>query len=174
MTKSNVKQFKRTPVTAALKGLFQNAGIAIKDDRQTWSLVDGLYQSIGEAIIEIGMGVNSAIQTCKQLNYEGDNELISTIASVKSDLESFTSDLIKINSRHRGSQGFIETEDDVALCIGVHCDYITLNERFKALTFPAMLTITEHLTTAALRANAKPAPEGVTDVEFKEVSHAAA
>lgn len=174
MSKSNVKQFKRTPVTAALKGLFQNAGIAIKDDRETWDQVDGLYQSIGESIIEIGMGVNTAIQTFKQLNYEGDNELFATIASIKGDLESFTTDLVKINSRHRGSQGFIDSEEDVALCIGVHCDYVTLHERFKSLTFPAMLTITEHLTAAALRANAKPAPEGVTDVQFKEVSHAAA
>jgi len=115
---------------------------------QYWSDVDNLYNSIANGLVDVSLSINNAIQSIKEAEFIDTKELVITINGLKSDIETFTQDLIKINNRHKGKEGLIQDEDELALCLSVANDYIILNDRFKALIFPPMITITEYVSEA--------------------------
>ena len=113
---------------------------------QSWSEVDDIYQVLGEAIIEIAGQVNNSIKLIIQNGLETDTEINIAVNGIKRDIEHFTGDLKSIKSRHSDMSGTIDDEDQFALSCSVFNDYVILNERFKAIIFNPMLTITEKLS----------------------------
>lgn len=129
--------------------LFENAGI--DSNRQKWEGLDELYNVLATSVIEISEGVNNSIITIRELGAQGNPELIVAINGFINDINIFTDELVNIKKRHEGKKGFIVDGDELANCFSIFNDYTIFNERFKAVVFPAYLTITEQL----LEVNAK-------------------
>lgn len=146
---------QRKEFNPALDRLFKNAGISVPAPQvqQSWEEVDGLFQTIAEGIVNIGQEVNSSIRLMRSLGVHSNAEVAITVKGLTSDIESFAADLAKIKSRHEGFKGQIKDGEELALCLSVFNDYMVLNDRFRAVVFPAMLTVTEHLTLAMAQAS---------------------
>lgn len=122
----------------------------LKKIDQNWSQVDELYNTIATGIVEVAANVNQAIQLINLVSVDkNENEIVAVTRTMKNDIESFTRDLITIQSRHKNYGGPIRDENELALCLSVFSDYSELNERFRAIIFNPMLTITEFLTVAS-------------------------
>jgi hypothetical protein len=157
-------------VSKLMNQLIAENGYANPDKTQEWREVDELYFSIAHSIV----GVLTEVETVAQVfRLEPDlvsKETIVTINSLNSDLNKFSEDLVKIRNRHDGKTGFIDpSSDDMILCLGVYNDYVILSDRFKALTFPAMLSLTEAMMEISEKKKAQD-PTVVTDVEIKPVN----
>jgi hypothetical protein len=160
MSRLNIPQSvtsERKEFNPALDRLFKNAGISTPKPQvqQSWEEVDGLFQTVAEGLVNIGHEVNSSIKLMRSLGMNSNAEVAITVRGLTSDIESFATDLGKIKSRHEGFKGQIKDGEELALCLSVFNDYMVLNDRFRAVVFPAMLTVTEHLTDAMTQAKKK-------------------
>lgn len=159
---SNVRELKimqqRQSASKASKGR--------KLIEHSWSEVDDLYTVVATSLVDIAISINSAIQQINSLGYVDNQELIVAINGVKRDLESFTSELQHIKAGHENHSGIIRGEDELALCLSIFNDYTVLSDRFRAVVFPTMLTITEHLADAigAIRNTEPVTIDGVAEV----------
>lgn len=168
---------ERQEFNPVLDQLFKNAGIqtpsSVREaNTQKWEQMDTFYQEIGSAIITIGEEVNKTIGVMRELGVDKNAEVAVTVSGLTKDLEQFTSELLQNRKRHEGLTGPVKDGEELALCLSIFNDYVLLNDRFRAMTFPAMLTLTEHLTEAVAKAksaNDLQDPNVVTDVEVKEV-----
>ena len=128
------------------------------EHKQDWKDVEDIYQTLAQALLETGMQINSAINLINQVNSLpatrqsttlNINELTITIKGLTSDINLFANDLAKIHGLHSSYSGLIKDEDELALCLSVFSDYTVLNDRYRAIIFAPMLTITEFLAEAA-------------------------
>lgn len=156
-------------VSNLMNKLIAENGYANPEKTQEWKEVDELYFSIAHSIVGVLTEVEAVSTMLKQDPDLVSKETIITINSLNSDLNSFSDDLVKIRNRHQGKTGFIDpSSEDMVLCLGVYNDYVVLSDRFKALTFPAMLSLTEATMELAEKKKAQD-PAVVTDVEVKQV-----
>lgn len=123
----------------------------IQQTKQNWSEVDEIYQALGEGLIDVGEQVNKAVSLINQVADLNKDEVTITVRGLTSDISAFADDLAKIRKRHEGYTGVIKDENELALCLSVFSDYSILSERFKAITFNPMLTISEFLAEASDR-----------------------
>lgn len=114
--------------------------------RQTWEDLENIYTSIVDGMITIGHRVNEAAIQLNQFKPSNLSEIAITVKGIERDLLLFTDDLVKIHKGHEGKKGVITDEDELALCFCIYNDYVELNERFRAIIFNPMLTITESLS----------------------------
>lgn len=113
--------------------------------QQSWSDVDSIYNSIVEGLLSIGESINVAAVTINQAAVPNIDEIALMVKTIEQDMLIFAEDLKKIHDRHEGKVGVINDEDDHALSLSVYNDYVTLYDRFRAIIFNPMLTITETL-----------------------------
>lgn len=113
--------------------------------RQSWSEVDGIYNSIVQGILDVGESINIAAHAINAAKVSNIAEIAMMVKAIEQDMLIFVDDLRKINKRHEGKTGFIDNEDDHALSLSCYNDYVTLFDRFRAIIFNPMLTITETL-----------------------------
>lgn len=146
--------------------LFENAGI--DSNRQKWDGLYELYNVLATSIIEISEAVNESINTIRSLGAEGNPELLITINGFINDINTFTDELIKIKSRHEGKTGFVADGDELVSCLSIFNDYTIFGERFKAIVFPAYLTITEQLLEVSVKFKKQKAEEQATVGEVNE------
>lgn len=164
-----------------IKSLMTNADIVGDDIKQDWKEVEDLYQSIGLAIIGIGTQINTTINFINNIASESTvdmksdvDEITQAVAGIKRDIDSFTNDLVSIHERHTHRTGKVDAGEDMMLCMSVFNDYVILNDRFRSLTFPPMLTITENMMNISSKFKKEQAEKQiqdvnvVTDVEVKE------
>ena len=130
--------------------------------KQSWSEVDDIYNSIAEGIITVANEVNGAISLLTKYGYENNKEMIVTTNGLNRDLLQFTDELKQIKSRHSDKTGTIDSENEYALSCSVFSDYHILSDRFRAIIFSPMLTITEFLAEIADKIN-QPTEEALTD-----------
>lgn len=164
--------FKRQEFNSTLDGMFQRAGIDKPVNiSQNWDQVDALYTSIAQGIVEIGMKVNEAVRLINSSPAKVENGLVITVNGITSDLNAFTNDLVTIKKRHEGMGGLVKDGEELTLCLSVFSDYMELNDRFRGVIFPSMITMTEgvHAATQAITTAAIQDPTVVSDVEFKEI-----
>lgn len=166
---------ERQEFNPVLDQLFKNAGLQTPEPKaqtQQWEQMDTFYQEIGSAIITIGQEVNKSLAVMRELGIANNPEVAVTVRGMTRDLEQFTSELLTLRKRHEGLTGPVKDGEELALCLSIFNDYVLLNDRFRAMTFPAMLTLTEHMSQAMAAAKAQSDlqdPSVVTDVEVKEV-----
>ena len=147
--KEPIFHIKKKETSSLVDNLFSNANIP--NDivaKQNWEELNDLYFTVAQSIVIVGENINESIKTINSIGMSDNKELIVSIDGLRRDIESFTSDLIKIKKRHEGKTGVINDGDDLALCFSIFNDYIILNDRFKAIVFPVVLTVTEHLAEA--------------------------
>jgi len=127
--------------------LFSSAGIPQEEtkSKQSWSDVDAIYNTIASSIVEIGSNINDCIRIINQNGGNANNELVITVNGLTRDIEEFSKDLLKIKKRHEGFFGLVNDDNELALCLSVFNDYVILNDRFKAIIFQPILTITEFM-----------------------------
>jgi hypothetical protein len=118
---------------------------------QNWSQVEDIYRAVAEGIVDVVRNINDAIQLINTVGVGVDDvhEMVIVTTGIRRDVEAFTSDLVKIHNRHSNYTGVITDADELALCLSVFNDYVTLNDRFRAIIFTPMLSITEFLADAA-------------------------
>lgn len=154
-------------VSKLMNQLINENGYAPADKTQEWKEVDALYFNIAHSLVELLEQVKTVAEVFKQEADLVSKETIITINGINSDINAFSDDLVKIRERHKGKTGFIDpASEDMILCLSVYNDYVILSDRLKALTFPAMLTLTEAMMEIADRKKAQD-PNVVTDVEVK-------
>lgn len=120
-----------------------------KLNEQQWSQLDEIYQTVAESIVEVASNVNQAIQLLNMVGTNNNAELVITAKGLNRDIEDFTRDLVYIKKRHEGKTGVVKDGDDLALCLSIFQDYTILQDRFKAIIFTPMLTISEFLADAS-------------------------
>jgi hypothetical protein len=144
------KSHRKVIATPLVQGLMDRAGISAKSEKQTWEDVDSIYESIAEGIYTNMVNVRDSVQVIQAANTANDNkELLLTVKSVTHDLTTLSNELVQIKSRHEGKVGVIESDEDNSICLSVFSDYATLNDRMRAVIFPALLTLTEFTAEAA-------------------------
>lgn len=164
--------FKRQEFNSTLDSMFARAGIDKPVNlSQNWDQIDALYSTIAHGIVEIGTKVNDAVRVINASPGKVDNGLVITVNGITSDLNAFTNDLVTIKKRHEGQAGLVQDGEELTLCLSVFSDYMELNDRFRGVMFPSMLTMTEgvHAATEAIRLAAIQDPTVVTDVAYKEI-----
>lgn len=157
-----------------LNQLMADNGYNRQPVKSAWSEVDDLYNEIAIGIYKVATEVNNSINLLKQLGGTDNKQLIVEINGFNKDIESFTNELLAIKAKHEGKTGIIDpASDDFALCYEVYNDYYLLNERFKALVFNPMLSLTEEIMTISQRKKQEQEqadavnPNVITDVEVK-------
>lgn len=174
MSNKNPVFSERKEFNPVLDKMFKNAGIVgDKHQTQTWEQLEGMYQTIGSGIIEMGEQVNVAVKTINDLGIVGDTMLIKTVEGLTRDIGMFTEDLIKIKARHSDMSGIVKDGEDLVLCLSCFEDYYALNSRLQAVIFPALLTVTDALMEAQTLKAQQDAldPNVITDVEVKETTN---
>ncbi len=115
--------------------------------RQSWNDLEGLFQACGNAIVEVGMGVNQLISSVPNLEklVENPKEFLLSINGLKSDLDRFTDELAAIHAKHSDKSGAVKDDVELVESLNIFEDYTNFNIRFTALTLPTMTSITEQV-----------------------------
>jgi len=136
---------KRTKTSKLVTKMFDNANIPTSE--QNWDDVINIHADISNGIIDIAIKFNDSLRIIRDSGkYNNDAELIATVNSFKNDINEFTNALCSIDSRREGKVGKIDNQDDLVLCLDIFNDLVILFDRFKAIVFAPMLTITEYLS----------------------------
>jgi hypothetical protein len=114
-------------------------------DTQSWIEVDNIYKALGHSLVNVADNISMAISIIETNTETVDPEFVSTVKGLYKDLDVFSNDLVKINSRHKEFSGPINDGDELALCLSVFNDYSILSDKFRAVVFNPMLTISEYL-----------------------------
>jgi hypothetical protein len=136
-----------------LKKIQRNTAINARPNSEvfdnSWSEVEGMYETMSLSLIDVSVSVNEHIKILNLNNaYQNNVELVTTVNGLTRDLEAFSKSLIAIKERHSGYNGAIVNDDELALCIDVFNEYVSLFDVFKNITFLPLLTITEFLMSA--------------------------
>ncbi len=116
-----------------------------KETKQTWAEVDQIYTTIATSILDVGESINLAARAINAAQVSNIAEIAKMVKAIEQDMLIFAEDLAKIRKRHENKQGIINDEDDHALSLSIYNDYVILYDRFRAIIFNPMLTITESL-----------------------------
>ena len=144
---------KFTPVASAVKQATYEEQISLIDEasRQNWSEIDGIYEACATSVVGMATGVNQALDTIRPhqhlLPQSTLNELGILVKGFNNDIETFTRKLVGLKQLHAGKSGPVKDGEDLILCLGVFEQYVAFDTEFRALTFPTMLNITEHIGT---------------------------
>lgn len=139
----------KKPVSDIVENMFSNAGLPNPNQiNQNWEEIEAMYQEIGSSFITIGQQINEAIRTINQIGLNNVTELVSTVNTASKDIQSFASKLAATHERHAGKTGRVDNGDELALCLDIANEYFMINDKFRVLIFPAILTITEHMADA--------------------------
>lgn len=173
---ASVKMDNGSTASPLLTSLLDKAGI-VGDIQQKWDEIDGIYTEIAQGIYQIGVEVNGAIRLINSLGIHKDVELATSVRGMTRDIEEFSQGLLKIKGRHEGMSGRVKDSEELALLLSVFEDYTALNNRFRAVVFPVMLTVTERLAQAQSMTGAEEQkmknlqdPNVVSDVQVKEAT----
>ena len=154
-----------------LDKMFKNAGIdaTTAATTQNWDEIEQIYHSIAKGIVDIATEVNDSIKVINAMGITENKELEIAIRGLSGDIEALTKDMVAIHGRHEGFTGPVKDGDELVICLGVFNDYTILNDRFRAVVFPTVLTVTEHLANAVEAKRRQDAVKAnVTDVIVKE------
>jgi hypothetical protein len=159
-------------VSGLMNKLIEENGYSGKKLTQEWKEVDELYFAIAHSIVDVLTEVRTATDLFKEEHELVSQETIITINSINQDLDKFSEELVQIRERHEGKTGVISPDsEDMVICMSVYNDYVILSDRFKALTFPAMLNLTEAMIEISQKKKLQD-PGVVSDVVIKEVDTA--
>lgn len=160
--------FKEKQTSALVHNLFNKAEIPVPDEvKQRWEEIEDIYQASAHGIVDIGVQINNCLNLIRQAPCSNHKEVIDSINGVKRDLENFTDQLIDLHKLHEGKTGIINDPDDLALCIQIYNQYVAFNDRFKAVVFPIVITITEaYSESQAILQQQNQQDDGITDVEI--------
>lgn len=149
----NVVFHKFTPVASAVKQSTYEEQVSLIDEvgRQNWSEIDGIYEACATSVVGMATGVSQALDTIRPYQHMLPQntlaELSILVKGFNNDIETFTRKLVGLKQLHEGKNGPVHDGDDLILCLGVFEQYVAFDTEFRALTFPTMLSITEHIGT---------------------------
>lgn len=177
-TVSNKPKMNRTRPALAINQMIRDvkATQAAKTQTQTWDELNEYYQAIGEAMVDMAVGIQDSVNYMLSAGYKGDAELNLVITGALKDNEEFTKILVGIREQHKDRTGPAKDGGQIAQIIDIFMLYQDVFAKFSATMFPIVMTITEHVdkTTALLadlaKQNEATNPNVVSDVEFKEVT----
>lgn len=168
----NIIKMERQETNPLLDKLFKNAGISTPNEKinQSWEDLDDIYKVIAESIVSTAQEVNSCVQMINSAIDKADPELVISVRGLTRDIETFTQELLTIRSRHAGMSGVIKDGDELMLCMGVFNDYTILQDRFRAMAFPVMLTVTEFMSDlhSVQSKDHLTDPTVISDIEVKQ------
>lgn len=176
MKKRSVKasEVTATPLINQLINKFEFE--QLKEGKQSWEKLKEMYNDIGTAILNSAHGINDHMAIIGQFSKEHPDfnlyELNVTVGAVNSDLQVITQQLRDTYMTHSDKTGEV-SEDDYALCLEVFNSYVMINDQFRALIFPAMLTLTEKVVeiTSIIKKEAQVQDiKVITDVVVKETT----
>lgn len=117
---------------------------------QNWAEVDEIYSACADSLYSTAEGVNQAITAVKDIPaIPNIGEFNVLVKGLNKDLIEFTDQLVNIKKIHEGKSGVIKDPNEVALSMSVFEDYLDFNVRFKAIVFPTVMSIMEHVGTIA-------------------------
>lgn len=160
----------RKKISKEVKGLFNNAGIPNSNTppAPTWEDLNKLYTEVGVSIIEVTQQINNAIDYVNQfVNYQKNDEFKLTINSLNNDINDISKRLVEIKNIHENKSGIVTTED-YKHYMDVYILYQDVFEKFRAVVFPNMLTLSEYMTEAQIQYKKEIGDEDINNTEGKE------
>lgn len=155
-----------------LDKLLDRAGVSSDiNGNQRWDDLENVYQTLAQGLVELATQANNSIRLINAIGTENQSELDVTVNGIKQDLETYTAELVRIHARHQGRTGLITEGNDLMDCFGIFQDYHNVREKYHAVLFPSVISITEHVMEVCEKAKKKEDLANVnvvTDVEFKE------
>ena len=147
--KSIVKVIKKKQTVKAIDKALGNSPsvldtLATKTEiHQSWEDLDGLYNEISSAMVDVSIKVSRILNQCKDSSVQVPKEVVLASKALYTDLTNMTDDLLKIKSLHANKKGLVKNENDLSLALDIFNKYYLLFDRFKALTFQELLVITD-------------------------------
>jgi hypothetical protein len=132
-----------------VQGLFDNADLNVNTPKieQRWEEIELIYDSLARGLLDSSVEINAAIGQIRVLSKADNKELAAIINTGVRDITEFANALAAIHDRHKHLSGVIKDENDHMLMFTVFNEYMILTEKFRAVTFPLVLTLTEELAT---------------------------
>lgn len=127
--------------------------------KQSWDEIESIYQQMSTGLLTIVNELNSAIKLIQISGAIQTPEIVNTINTLTTDIREYTDNLSKIHVSHEGKTGLVSDANDLDLCLTAFNDYVILNDKFQAIVFLPMLTISEFLAGIHLT----PVKEGKQD-----------
>lgn len=116
---------------------------------QTWSDVEALYKDCSMAILSAMSELSVLVNDHSYVPYiENLQEFNVVVRGFQRDMEALATELAGIYELHKHKTGYVIKEDDVALNFKVYGQYMEFFERYKALTLPTVLSITDIVIAA--------------------------
>lgn len=161
--------FKEKQTSALVSDLFNKADIPVPDEvKQRWEDLEVIYQANADSLFDIALQIRNCTDLIRRVPCSNQKEVTDTINGVVRDLDVFTNQLVDLHKLHEGKTGIINDPDELALCISIFNQYSGFNDRFRAVIFPVVITITEAYSEAEELAKQIDASDVnvITDVEI--------
>ena len=141
--------FKEKQTSVLVNELFNKADIPVPDEvKQRWEDLEVIYEANAESLFDIALQIRNCTDLIRRVPCSNQKEVIETINGVVRDLDIFTNQLVDLRKLHEGKTGIINDPDELALCISIFNQYSGFSDRFRAVIFPVVITITEAYSEA--------------------------
>ena len=141
--------FKEKQTSVLVNELFNKADIPVPDEvKQRWEDLEVIYEANAESLFDIALQIRNCTDLIRRVPCSNQKEVIETINGVVRDLDIFTNQLVDLRKLHEDKTGIINDPDELALCISIFNQYSGFSDRFRAVIFPVVITITEAYSEA--------------------------
>ena len=141
--------FKEKKTSVLIDNLFNKADIPVPEEvKQRWEDLEAIYQANADSLIDIAIQIRNCTDLIRRVPCSNQKEVIETINGVVRDLDTFTNQLVDLHKLHEGKTGIINDPDELALCISIFNQYSGFSDRFRAVVFPVVITVTEAYSEA--------------------------
>jgi hypothetical protein len=161
--------FKEKQTSALVSDLFNKAELPVPNEvKQRWEDLEVIYQANADSLFDIALQIRNCTDLIRRVPCSNQQEVIQTINGVVRDLDIFTNQLVDLHKLHEGKTGIINDPDELALCISIFNQYSGFNDRFRAVIFPVVITITEAYSEAEaiVKQNEASDVDVITDLEI--------
>lgn len=171
----NVRHYPtRSPVhmSTPLKDMFHRAELPVPNETSpsNWDDIHGLDQSIASGLFEMAASIAEStvkLEKSELLTPDEVKEMDILVRTSIKDVETFTDEILSIRNTYQGKKGPAVSKEDEDSCLDTFQNYMTLNDRSKAVLFNPVIALTELMSECNGRMSARDV-NVVTDVVVKE------
>lgn len=111
---------------------------------QRWEELEDLYHTTASNMLSVMAGIDELISNKEIINYVPNiTAYTSALNGLTSDFNMLGDELVQIHNLHVGKTGVVKTDDELTECIDIYGKYTVFFEKFKGLTLPSVLSITD-------------------------------
>ena len=131
-----------------------------------WDELNGIYEKCGHALIGVARLLSSVNEIPEITSYFDPRDAgttISALNALRSDLNTFTTELAGIGNLHRHLKGGARDEDSFIQMTGIYDSYTNFQARYSQIIDPNFYIVSEQVNIALQRMEAAQAAAAATD-----------